>query len=130
MPTPTCSSTLAAAATARPARSNWTVSKPNVEKVVKPPTRPVTSRSRALGPSAPRYSAAPINKPITKQPARLTTVVPHGNDDGFVHAATIVEDVQRRTEPVAPPSATKRNCDRERLSVSAGTAVLRSRGYP
>ena len=59
----------------------------------------------------------------------VTAVVPHGNDDGFVHAATIVEEVQRRTEPVAPPSATKRNCDRERLSVSTGTVVLLSRGY-
>ena len=51
-----------------------------VEKVVKPPHRPVVNRRHQLLSVVENFAKMPYNSPIRKHPNRLTVRVPHGND--------------------------------------------------
>ena len=60
-----------------PSSASRTVSKPNVEKVVSAPQKPVpTSASTQSGPSA--ADTAPAVSPSTSEPTAFTVNVPHG----------------------------------------------------
>ena len=51
-----------------------------VEKVVKPPQKPVVNRRHQLLSVVENLAKMPYNSPIMKHPNRLTVRVPHGND--------------------------------------------------
>ena len=76
----------ASASSARPSSTSCQVSSPNAENVVKPPSTPVTSASRAAG-EIQCSSASVASTPIAKQPVTFTANVPHGNP-GPVRAST------------------------------------------
>ena len=62
-----------------PSRPNNRFSFINVEKVVKPPQKPVTKTSFVVGEICPP-SDSPESRPIRKQPMTLTVIVPQGNE--------------------------------------------------
>ena len=76
-----------------------TVSTPNVDIVVKPPSRPVPRKS-----SVSVCSEAAIRAPSRNAPERFTAIVAHGTSpvpEGIASATP-----QRAIEPIAPPRPT------------------------
>ncbi len=80
------------------------VSPAKVEKVVKPPQKPVIRRNRRL-----LEGIKLENKPMQKHPSIFTVKVATGNAKGS--ALTINTDARnRRILPAAPPAPTKSIC--------------------
>jgi hypothetical protein len=77
-------------------------SKPKVEKVVTPPQIPTIQKARKDSELV-EFSESFMSKPIRKAPNRLTTKVDQVGKD-FMSKPTRA----RRTEPNAPPAATRR----------------------
>ena len=84
-----------------PVLMKLTTSNPNVEKVVKPPQRPMIQKARNDSAFA-ELSENFTSKPIRNAPNRLTTRVGQGRYD-FIKMPTTA----RKTEPQEPPAATK-----------------------
>lgn len=80
------------------------VSFEKVEKVVKPPQNPTTSKRRML-----LLGSKLIKRPIKKQPIMFTKNVDKGNEVASpLDKSTEVR--KRKTLPAAPPSATNSIC--------------------
>src|SRR5262249_16070218 len=82
----------------------------NAEKVVKPPRIPAMRNVRASGERAARSSPSAPTTPIAKHPARFTRNVPSGNGPGNARW-TGVAIAYRQTDPIPPPTKTRRRRD-------------------
>ena len=108
MPAATLRPTYAAATKNSPRRNRCTVSSPNAENVVNPPTRPVNSSKRTSGEKYSAFSARAARIPATRQPRTFTRNVPAGKRQSIVWCRTNPESLYLATDPTAPPSATNR----------------------
>jgi len=78
-----------------------------VEKVVKPPQKPVVSIRRTAGLTPPLSLDNEEKIPIRKQPSTLTTIVPKGNEPATA-SCKYFEITIRRLPPTKLPIPTKR----------------------
>lgn len=85
--------------------NNAMLSKPKLEKVVKPPNIPITTNS--LNASACLYITYDMHTPMRKHPMMFAANVGHGNPvlTGFIAA----HSRYLQTAPIAPPEATNSN---------------------
>jgi hypothetical protein len=89
------------------ARIELTVSRAKLEKVVIAPRYPVTKKRRIEGVMKLPRSANAKERPMRKQPERLTMRVPHGNLLPKRFTANS-ETPYRDSDPRLPPTMTKR----------------------
>ena len=76
------------------------------EKVVKPPSTPVTTKWRTSGLAAGMRASQPLTAPMASEPAMLTARVDSGSRAVAPACDSARPREKRSTEPAAPPRAT------------------------
>lgn len=87
-----------------PSLSNVAVSKIKVEKVVNAPQNPTINKALELGERAILFSEIIVRNPITKQPSKLTAIVPYGKEEPKV-LINMLEIKYLAKVPIIPPRA-------------------------